>query len=290
MYPSILDTFNRPSPTDRLNSPSHSALHNTVSSALGQVQAVIGLSTTSTVGTLFYDIRSPDSNGGGHVQTANKGGTGQTTFNKGDLLVAQSNSVLTKLGVSSTLNELLIADPSQAVGMKWGTSPNANKVAINTTSVASSATLDSDIVLFSTSILGGTLGTSNAVKYRGLIQNFAAGSSQSFTLKAKYGNGVVGTISATTTTLGSVMSGMIDGVFTSTGVSSQIGYIYFDANTRHGNANGVESGQFLRLVNTSTSSVNALVDQNLIITGNWGSDGNPRMSVLTGIFTVEKIA
>ncbi len=93
-FPSTLSTFNRPTPTDRLNSPSHSALHNTVSSALGQVEAVIGVEgSASVVGSLQYLIKSPASNGGGHVQGAAFGGTGQTTFTKGNLLVAQSASV-----------------------------------------------------------------------------------------------------------------------------------------------------------------------------------------------------
>ncbi len=124
-FPSTLSTFNRPSPTDRLNSPSHSALHNTVSSAVGQIEAVIGLTTTSLIGTLMYDVHSPDSNGGGHVQTANKGGTGQTNYNKGDVLVGQSSSILTKLGVGVD-GQALIADSTQAVGIKWGTATPLN--------------------------------------------------------------------------------------------------------------------------------------------------------------------
>lgn len=119
MFPSILNTFNRPTPSDRLDSPSHSALHNTVSSALGQVEAFIGVEgASSTIGTLIYDVRSPGSNGGGHVQTANKGGTGQTSYNKGDVLVAQSSSVLTKILVGSD-GFVLTADSSQATGIKW---------------------------------------------------------------------------------------------------------------------------------------------------------------------------
>lgn len=123
MFPSTISIFSQPSPTDRLNNPSHSALHNTVSSALGQVEAVIGVEgANSVVGTMMYDIHSPDSNGGGHVQTANKGGTGQTTYTKGDLLVASSQSVLTKLGIG-TNDTVLIADSATATGVKWGAVP-----------------------------------------------------------------------------------------------------------------------------------------------------------------------
>jgi len=121
-FPSILNTFTRPATTNKLNSPSHSGLHNTVSSALGQVEAFLGVvGASSVVGTLSYDVRSPASGGGGHVQFVNKGGTGQITYSKGDILVAQSSSVLTKLaiGVDTTT---LIADSSQSVGIRWGSS------------------------------------------------------------------------------------------------------------------------------------------------------------------------
>ncbi len=135
-FPSILSTFNRPNPTDRLNSPSHSALHNTVSSAVGQIEAVIGVEgANSVVGTLEYLIKSPASDGGGHVQVANKGGTGQTTYTKGDVLIAQSSSVVTKLAVGSD-GQALVADASQSLGIKWGsgnTKPNVTVYAVSST-------------------------------------------------------------------------------------------------------------------------------------------------------------
>lgn len=116
-FPSILNAFTRPTTTDKLNSPSHSGLHNSVSSALGQVEAMIGvMGASSVVGTLSYDVRSPASPGGGHVQSANKGGTGQTTYTKGDILVAQSSSVLSKLAIGSEGNILRISSVN-AVGM-----------------------------------------------------------------------------------------------------------------------------------------------------------------------------
>ena len=118
-FPSVLNVFTRPATTDKLNSPSHSGLHNTVSSALGQVEAMIGVvGNASVVGTLSYDVRSPASGGGGHVQWANKGGTGQTSYTKGDILVAQSASVLSKLSIGSA-DYVLTADSSQSSGVKW---------------------------------------------------------------------------------------------------------------------------------------------------------------------------
>lgn len=118
-FPSVLSSFPRPNPTDRLNSPSHSGLHNTVSSALGQIEAVIGVEgPNSVVGTLEYFIKSPDSDGGGHVQTANRGGTGQTVYAKGDLLVGQSSSVLSKLTVG-TNGQFLSANSNAQSGVSW---------------------------------------------------------------------------------------------------------------------------------------------------------------------------
>ncbi len=119
-FPSTLSSFSKPTTADRLNSPSHSGLHNTVSSALGQVEAVIGVDgANSVLGTIMSDLRNPDSGGGGHVQTTNKGGTGQTVLTKGDILVAQSSSVLSKLAVGND-GQALVANSSVASGVNWG--------------------------------------------------------------------------------------------------------------------------------------------------------------------------
>lgn len=130
-FPSTLSTFARPNPTDRLNNPSHSALHNTVSSALGQVEAVIGVQgDSSVVGTMMYDLRSPASKGGGHIQGAAFGGTGQSSFNKGDIFVAQSASIISKLAVG-TDGYLLAANSAQATGVQW-VQPIASALGVST--------------------------------------------------------------------------------------------------------------------------------------------------------------
>lgn len=117
VYPSTLSTFTDPQPTDRLNSPSHSGIEIAQNDGLRQLQAFVGTSS-STAGTLMYDIRAAASNGGGHVQTANKGGTGQTSFTKGDILVATSSSVLTKLAVGID-GQALVVNSSTASGVSW---------------------------------------------------------------------------------------------------------------------------------------------------------------------------
>lgn len=117
-YPSTLSSFTNPNPSDRLNSPSHSGIETAQNTGLSEIQAFVG-TLSSTAGTLMYDIRAAASDGGGHIQSANKGGTGQTQYNKGDILVAMSSSVLSKLAVG-TDGQVLTSDSSQSTGIKWG--------------------------------------------------------------------------------------------------------------------------------------------------------------------------
>ena len=190
-FPSTLSTFNRPTTSDKLNSPSHSALHNTVSSALGQVEAVIGVDgISSVVGTMMYDLRSPASNGGGHVQTANKGGTGQTSFTKGDLLIASGNSVLTKLAVG-TDGYLLSANSSVATGISW-IENNKPKVNISGSIITINTTGETSIM--SATIPGSTLGTNNAILATVQIGHMDIGSVPA-TVRVSYGTSSLVTIS-----------------------------------------------------------------------------------------------
>lgn len=117
-YPSTIATIPNPNATDRLNSPSHSSIHTLVNDNIQAIQTFVG-TLSSTAGSLTYDIRSANSDGGGHVQTANKGGTGQTVYTKGDLLVAKSSSVLSRIAVGGD-GTVLVADSTQETGVKWG--------------------------------------------------------------------------------------------------------------------------------------------------------------------------
>lgn len=160
-WPSTVSSFTNPQPTDRLNNPSHSSIETAQNTNLTAIQTFIGVEgASSTVGTLIYDIRSPGSNGGGHVQTANKGGTGQTTFTKGDILVAQSASVLSKLAVGAS-GQALYADPTQQLGVRWGGSSSV--VCGVSSTLVYVKSLTANYVIVTAIGAGGSGGCGNAV-------------------------------------------------------------------------------------------------------------------------------
>lgn len=289
MFPSIITSFPTSTPTSRLNSPSHSALHNLETSTIGQIEAVIGLAGDSSVlGTIIGDLRSPDSNGGGHIQTANKGGTGQTTYSKGDLLVATSQSVISKLGVSSNAGYVLVADPNQSPGMKW--SPViSNKIVINTSSVAYTGSIASaqPNVLFAASILGSIIGDFNAIKFTGVIQNFSANSA--FNLKVNYGVNSLVTLGIINQSSVFGTSGLITGEIVGSGPSSQLGFVSMNTINNSFGTPQIRGLMMAGGLTQGNSSVNASASQDLVITGQFTSFQGQN-SILTGIFTVEKIA
>ena len=122
-FPSIISTISTPTATDKLNSPSHSSIEAGQNDGIKKLETFVG-TLSSTAGTLIYDIRATASDGGGHIQGANKGGTGQTAYTKGDVLVARSASVLSKISIGSD-NQVLTADSNQNSGVKWAGVANA---------------------------------------------------------------------------------------------------------------------------------------------------------------------
>jgi hypothetical protein len=227
-------------------------------------------------------VRSPASGGGGHVQTANKGGTGQTTYAKGDILVAQSSSVLSKLGVSANDGDVLVSSSGESAGIKWA-AVTANKVQINTSSVAVAVTSIASTI-FSASILGSTLGTNNAIRYKGFLPIFATGGDLTFI--TNYGNNVISSVvvlmGATTSIIGE-LSGIVVG---DGNVSSQVGYMNFSGSNRV--AGNVPALAIYVNSLQGSSSVNSSGDQNLNIQVKYALQ-NSLNSILTGPFIVEKI-
>lgn len=284
-FPSVLTTYTSPQATDRLNNPSHSTIEQAQNSGVSQVEKVIGIDG-SAPGTIIGDLRNSASNGGGHVQTVNKGGTGQTSYTKGDLLVATSSSVLAKLGIGAD-GTALLADSAQASGMKWF-SAVSNKILVvnNPTSIVRS-TSSVQTTYFAASILANSLGTSNAIRVTGQLPIFETdGNAVSFTLN--YGNNVVASLLANV--LGySGGAGKLEGMIVQSQVSSQLGYLKLDTGFKLGITNTNAIFSVISGYGYGNASINSTLDQTLSIVGSVIGTAS-RTSILTGFFVVEKIA
>lgn len=187
-YPSIITSFPQPTASSRLNNPSHSALENLQSSTIGQIETIIGLSgNSSTLGTIIGDLYSPNSLGGGHVQGAAFGGTGQTTYLKGNILVASSASVLTKLA-AGTDGFSLVADSTQATGLTYKKLNNKIYSSIMG-SVMNKGGVETS--MFSVSIPANTLSTNNIIRATVQLGNFQGNNGGSIMLRGQYGSGTV---------------------------------------------------------------------------------------------------
>lgn len=214
-FPSTLTSFTDPNASDRLNSPSHSSIESAQNTGLEEVQAFIG-TESSAVGTLFYNIRAAASDGGGHVQGVNKGGTGQTTYIKGDVLVATSASAMAKLAVGAD-NLVLRADSSTASGIKWGDA-GSNKLFVKNEIVNFGSALGVPTVLFSTSILGSTLGSNNAVRTTTFIHPWRSDSGSTSMLAVfRYADNPVASVAFVTRAAGSIF-----GTLTHTIIASSV--------------------------------------------------------------------
>lgn len=281
-FPSVLNSFNRPTTTDRLDSPSHSTLHNTVSSAVGQIEQVIGLSTTSVAGSLFYDIRSPDSNGGGHVQTANKGGTGQTSFTKGDLFVATSSSVISKLAVGVD-GQILVANSSVAAGLNWGAGGTriANSASVITANAITEASL------LSITISASTLGTTGAVRATTFVDNYQIGSNGSVLVSVNYsGARVASAVISDTSPIASLFGKITYTLIANNNTAIQRGILEIDLNTNKLNLRASPSLLSIKNYTMNTSSVNSDINQSFGITLKPAATGG---DISTDGYIVEKI-
>lgn len=289
MFPSIITSFPLPTASSRLNSPSHSALHNLQSSTIGQIEAIIGLSgNSSTLGTLIGDLRSPASNGGGHIQTANKGGTGQTVFTKGDILVATNSSTLSKLAVG-TDGQAVIADSSQGLGIRYG-NVVSNKITVRTSVTAFTGGAASVAnVLFVSSIAGSILGSNNAIRFTGVLDTLLFSGSNSLNIDLQYGGKSVAGIQLTATGA-SNLRGTVEGMIVANGsTGDQKGYIVLKA----GNGlvgGGAGNASVIQGFASGASSVNSSANQDLFINASIDNNGGTAHSIVGTIFVVEKIA
>lgn len=292
-FPSTLSIISSPNPTDRLNSPSHSSIESSQNDAVRQLEKFIG-TDASAVGTLHHDVRSPDSDGGGHVQAANKGGTGQTAFTKGDILVAQSSSVLTKLAVGEN-DQLLQADNTEDVGMRW-TDTATGRIAANHFSVNTYATTGIYSVL-SVNIQGSTLGTAGAIKtiipikYAGPGSENVGGGSGTLDMIAQYGDSSILVTSLLTqvgtAAMGSFMGECVMDVVSASVVGSQKMIIRgrLDSRFPSTNPSSVKSFYVSSVIAEESSSTLALT---VSFRGNAGTSTST-IGVVTDGFIIEKV-
>jgi hypothetical protein len=87
--------------------------------AVTSINGLGGPTVTLSGGTtgLSFSVASPNINLTGTLVAAN-GGTGQSTYTKGDLLAATGAAALGKLGVGAN-DSRLVADSTQATGLRW---------------------------------------------------------------------------------------------------------------------------------------------------------------------------
>lgn len=287
-YPSTLSAIATPQSTDRLNNPSHSQLHQNENSAILEIERFVG-TDSSIAGTLVNDIRSPSSDGGGHVQTAITGGTGQTTFTKGDILVGQSSSVLSKLAISSVIGNALLVDPSQALGVRWG-NVVANKIAVKS-SVSGTQNSSVETVLFSASVLGSTLGTNNAIRFTGFVPNFST-TTTGVSWVVYYGNNSVLSIDNVGSDDMSGLQGTVSGtIIADNSRSAQKGFMNATFTSSETEKNGDATVEISKYMANSygTSSVVSDAPQDLIVTVKFVT-ATPAASIQGQFFVVERIS
>lgn len=290
MYPSTLSSFTDPQANDKLNAPSHSAIERAQNAGIEAIEGFVG-TLSSTAGTLIYDVRATASDGGGHVQSANKGGTGQTSYTKGDLLVATSSSVLSKLAVG-TDRFFLTADSTQAAGVKWANSGSKVQVVSSQLGVSGVST---ETVIFAASILGSVLGTNNAIKYTAAISQLSLAAARSVEFRVKYGNNTISNVGGGSANASAAldMNGRIEGIIIGNGATNaqkiQTNYVLADS-SGNSETTGNADIDITKFIGTDyrTSSVLSDATQNLIITAQMGG-ANSFGSVVGQFIVIEKI-
>lgn len=256
-WPSVLSTISDPTATNRLNSPSHSSIETAQNDAIKKLETFIGTSA-SAVGTIIYDVRAAASDGGGHVQGANKGGTGQTSFAKGDILVAKSSSVLSKLAVGNN-NQILQADSAQDVGVKWGTPPVGTRIASSGSVLQNNQA--NPFSVMGVTIPGSTLSTYGGIKARVFSEMLTAGTGVRYFWRVHYGKSILGTIQSNTFTPPASSVGVLEVNLMPLNdhPSSQMGFI---------------RGYFIESTATSVWSAMSILGGNFAVFGTLAVDSN----------------
>lgn len=117
MYPSSIMSFG----TKVVEQVINPADVNNLQTEVVALETKVGVDGSADTNSLDYIVKNANSDGGGHVQGATKGGTGQTSYVKGDILAAANSSTLSRLGVGGD-GSGLVADSTSPMGVKWSSS------------------------------------------------------------------------------------------------------------------------------------------------------------------------
>jgi hypothetical protein len=176
---------------------------------------------------------------------AAQGGTGQTTFTKGDLLATPGGAQLNKLGVGSD-GQVLTADSAQTNGVKWA-APATGGTFLDYQKAATAITGDStDHTLYSYTMPAGTLPAGRCVRIKAQFQHTG---SVSVTYKVFFGATATASVASTSTS----MAQMVEEVCNDpAGTSSQQGG---GAQLQTGSSFGTLSGITTASEATATNAV-----------------------------------
>lgn len=284
-YPSVLSSLTNPQPTDRLNSPSHSAIETAQNTAILEVERALG-TDASVLGTIIGDLRNPSSGGGGHVQSANKGGTGQTSYNKGDILVGQSSSVLSKLAIGPD-GYIPQANSSVASGINW-VPGQTNKIATSA-SVVVLLNSSNETSVMSASVPGSVLGSGNALRANLFVRHLQSnGLGNSLTFKGIYGNSSVGTIIVSSIATSASIMGMVSlDIIANASPSVQSGIVRTDLFPPLP-INPTSSFVGMKRMSTAPITEDSGAAKNIGITAKWNTASNDNDLEILG-YTIEKI-
>ena len=268
-YPSTISTFTNPLASERLSSPSHSSIESAQNTGLSEIQTFVG-TLSSAVGTIMYDVRAVGSDGGGHVQGVNKGGTNQTAYTRGDWLVATSSSVLARLGVGAN-NLTPIADTAESSGIRWGSPLRIGTVASVVTVIGNTT----ETSILSVTIPASILSTNNAVRSTAYISAYTVGGvSDTLLIRANYGNNSIGSVLLAPTGISTAsVAGKIElTLLANASASVQRSELLIDLQ-RDTLAITATSTSVLGVnaFRSTTASVNSMANQTLGLTAQWGA-------------------
>lgn len=125
-YPTTIDSFTDPDPTDPLNSPSHSGLHTDNNTAIEALENKVGVDGSAVTTSIDYLLKNTSSSDPGHKHTFADGAT-DVTASAAEVNVldgvtattAELNYVDTTAGTAES-NKALVVDANKDINMGTG--------------------------------------------------------------------------------------------------------------------------------------------------------------------------